>query len=278
MVYLQVVMLSKLKITLGIFLLLAVAGCSDYGKIYKSKDSQAKYKLAIELYNKKDYSRSVPLFEQLRDSYKNNLDSLEDVYIRTAYAYFYMKDYEYASMFFKDFTDNFSRSSRMIECAYMALYCDVLFVGDPELDQSKTGDVIEALQTFINYYPDSEYVGKCNEHIDELRAKRHTKAYNQVLQYFQMEEYKAASAAAVIAIKSYPDIPQKENLEFIAYKAQFLYAMNSVESKRVERLEKAQSLVDDYFYVNQMQGEHAKDAKETKDKIQKEITKLKSIL
>jgi hypothetical protein len=27
-----------------------------------------------------------------------------------------------------------------------------------------------------------------------------------------------------------------------------------------------------------MQGEHAKDAKETKDKIQKEITKLKSIL
>jgi outer membrane protein assembly factor BamD len=160
----------------------------------------------------------------------------------------------------------------------MALYCDVLFVGDPELDQSKTGDVIEALQTFINYYPDSEYVGKCNEHIDELRAKRHTKAYNQVLQYFQMEEYKAASAAAVIAIKSYPDIPQKENLEFIAYKAQFLYAMNSVESKRVERLEKAQSLVDDYFYVNQMQGEHAKDAKETKDKIQKEITKLKSIL
>lgn len=271
-------MLSKLKITLGIFLLLAVAGCSDYGKIYKSKDSQAKYKLAIELYNKKDYSRAVPLFEQLRDSYKNNLDSLEDVYIRTAYAYFYMKDYEYASMFFKDFTDNFSRSSRMIECAYMALYCDVLFVGDPELDQSKTGDVIEALQTFINYYPDSEYVGKCNEHMDELRAKRHTKAYNQVLQYFQMEEYKAASAAAVIAIKSYPDIPQKENLEFIAYKAQFLYAMNSVESKRVERLEKAQSLVDDYFYVNQMQGEHAKDAKETKDKIQKEITKLKSIL
>lgn len=138
-------MLSKLKITLGIFLLLAVAGCSDYGKIYKSKDSQAKYKLAIELYNKKDYSRAVPLFEQLRDSYKNNLDSLEDVYIRTAYAYFYMKDYEYASMFFKDFTDNFSRSSRMIECAYMALYCDVLFVGDPELDQSKTGDVLSLI-------------------------------------------------------------------------------------------------------------------------------------
>jgi len=265
------------SILLAVASLLLVA-CGDYGKIYKGKDNQAKYKLALELDSKKDYSRAVPLYEQLREAYRNNLDSLEDVYIRTAYAYFNMKDYEYASMFFKDFTDNFSRSPRMIECAYMALYCDVLYVGEPDLDQSKTSDVIEALQTFINYYPESEYVAKCNEHIDALRAKRHTKAYDQVMQYYQMQEYKAASAAAVIAIKTYPDIPQKESLEYVAYKAQFLYAMNSIESKRIERLEKAQALLDDYFYVNQLTGEHAKDAKETKEKIQKEITKLKSII
>lgn len=270
--------MSKFKIITGTLLLLILGACGEYGKIYKSKNTQAKYNLAIDLYEKKDYSRAVPLLEQLRDAYKNNLDSLEDVYLKTAYAYFYMKDYEYASMFFKDFTDNFSRSTHMTECAYMALYCDVLYVGDPDLDQSKTGDVIEALQTFINYYPDSEYVGKCNEHIDDLRAKRHTKAFDQVMQYFNMEEYKAASAAAVIAIKSYPDIPEKEELEYIAYKAQFLYAMNSIESKRIERLEKAKTLLEDYFYVNQMQGEHAKDAKETKDRIQKEISKLKSII
>ena len=271
-------MASRLKLILGVFLAIALAACGEYGKIYKSKYSQAKYKLAMSLYEEKNFSKAVPLFEQLRDAYRNNLDSLEDVYIRSAYSYFYMKDYEYASMFFKDFTDNFSRSSRMTECAYMALYCDVLFVGDPDLDQSKTSDVIEALQTFINYYPDSEYVAKCNEHIDELRAKRHIKAFDQVMQYFRMEEFKAASAAAVIAVKSYPDIPQKEELEFVAYKAQFLYAMNSIESKRIERLEKALALLDDYFYVNQMLGEHAKDAKETKLKIQKEITKLKSII
>jgi outer membrane protein assembly factor BamD len=142
-------MASRLKLILGVFLAIALAACGEYGKIYKSKDSQAKYKLAMSLYEEKNFSKAVPLFEQLRDAYRNNLDSLEDVYIRSAYSYFYMKDYEYASMFFKDFTDNFSRSSRMTECAYMALYCDVLFVGDPDLDQSKTSDVIEALQTFI---------------------------------------------------------------------------------------------------------------------------------
>jgi len=154
----------------------------------------------------------------------------------------------------------------------------VLFVGDPDLDQSKTSDVIEALQTFINYYPDSEYVAKCNEHIDELRAKRHTKAFDQVMQYFRMEEFKAASAAAVLALKSYPDIPQKEELEFIAYKAQFLYGMNSIESKRIERLEKAIDLIDDYLDANRSAGLHSPDATETRVKIIKEITKLKEII
>lgn len=202
-------MLSVPKSILIALAVLTLSACGEYGKIYKGKDNQAKYNLASSLDSKKDYSRAVPLYEQLRDAYRNNLDSLEDVYIRTAYAYFNMKDYEYASMFFKDFTDNFSRSPRMIECAYMALYCDVLFVGEPDLDQSNTSDVIEALQTFINYYPDSEYVAKCNEHMDVLRAKRHNKAYDQVMQYFNMQEYKAASAAAVIANKTYPDIPKK---------------------------------------------------------------------
>jgi outer membrane protein assembly factor BamD len=271
-------MQSKLNGFVYSMVILAFASCTNYGKVYKSKDNNAKYQLATELYAKKDYTRAVPLFEQLRDAYRGNADSLEIVYINTAYSYFYMKDYEYASMFFKDFTDNFSNSPRMIECAYMALYCDVLFVGDPELDQSKTSDVINALQTFINYYPESEYVAKCNTHIDELRSKRHSKAFDQVNQYFVMREYKAASAAAVIAIKTYPDIPQKEELEYIAYRAQFLYAMGSIESKRIERLEKANVLIDDYFYANQMSGLHSKDAKETKDKIQKEIIKLKSII
>ncbi|MBM3939028.1 MAG: hypothetical protein FJ333_10325, partial [Sphingomonadales bacterium] len=96
-------MLSVPKSILLALAVLTLSACGEYGKIYKGKDNQAKYNLALALDSKKDYSRAVPLYEQLRDAYRNNLDSLEDVYIRTAYAYFNMKDYEYASMFFKDF-------------------------------------------------------------------------------------------------------------------------------------------------------------------------------
>ena len=101
---------------------------------------------------------------------------------------------------------------------------------------------------------------------------------NSVKQYFQISEFKAASAAAVLALKSYPDIPQKEELEYIAYKAQFLYGMNSIESKRIERLEKAIDLIDDYLDANRSAGLHSPDATETRVKIIKEITKLKEII
>jgi|GEM_PF-5271411 len=63
-------MASKLKLILGVFFAIALAACGEYGKIYKSKDSQAKYKLAMSLYEEKNFAKAVPLFEQLRDAYR----------------------------------------------------------------------------------------------------------------------------------------------------------------------------------------------------------------
>jgi len=54
--------------------------------------------------------------------------------------------------------------------------------------------------------------------------------------------------------------------------------MNSVESKRIERLEKAMKLIDDYVDVNRSAGLYSSDAAETRVKIIKEITKLKEII
>ncbi len=267
----------------NLFLLIALltinVGCSDYGKIFKGKNSGLKMAKAEELYAKEDFGRALPLYEQLKDDYfQNKRDSLELTYVKVAYCYFNLKAYEDASTLFKDFTYKFSRSPKAVDCSYMALYCDFMSVADYDLDQVNTIDIINEIQEFMNAYPDSDYIPKCNEHIDDLRERIHKKAFAQVNQYYQISEFKAASAAAVLALKSYPDIPQKEELEFIAYKAQFLYGMNSVESKRIERLEKAMKLIDDYVDANRSDGLHSSDAAETRLKIIKEITKLKEII
>jgi len=231
----------------------------------------------VELYNKKtatNYGKALTLLEQLREIYKAS-DSMEQVYYYTAYCHFGLKDYEYASMFFKDFTESFTRSKRAVECAYMAVYCDYLSIGTYELDQSNTKRVIGELQTFINYNPNSSYALKCNEHIDVLRRKLQQKEYDMVVQYFEQGHYRAAAVSARNTLKSFPDMEQKEELEFLTVKAQYLYALNSIEKKRLERMIEALENYKEYVYINGKNGKYSHEAESLKNKIETQLTKLK---
>lgn len=252
--------------------------CSDYGKIFKSKNASLKYNKAVQLYLKKDFARALPLFEQLRDIYGRATDSLEQVYFYTAYSHYGLADYEYASMFFKDYTENFTTGKKSIECAYMAVYCDYLNIGSHELDQGETIKTIGGLQTFINYYPESEYAQRCNSHIDDLRKKLQQKEYDHVKQYFQMGEFRAAVFAGKNTLKLFPDLEQKEEVEFLIIKAQFNYAINSVEKKRIERLKEVQEYFKDYVYSNGNKGTHAEEAATLNAKAEEAIKKLKTLI
>lgn len=257
----------------AILAILILAACGDYSKVFKSKDLSLKYKKAIELYNKKDYSRALTLFEQLNDAYKG-LDSMKIVYYYTAFCNYHQGDYQYAYLFFKDYSENFPTDPRATECAYMAVFCQFKSVGDYELDQSNTVKTIGALQTFINYYPNSEYVQRCNEHIDVLREKLQKKEYEMTMQYFRQGHYRAAVTAARNTLKSFPDIVWKEELEFLTVKSQYLYAQNSIETKKLERYKEALDNWKEYNYINGSKGEHYKEALQLKEKIESEIKKI----
>ena len=262
-----------------IFILVAVAGvsCGEYQRIYKKGTAAQKQHKAMELYGKKEYAKSVQLLEQLRDMYKVR-DSLENVYYHMAMSYYHLKDYPYASLFFKDYTDNFTQADRVIECAYMSLYCDVLAIGPADLDQADTKKVMEALQMFTNYYPDSEYAQKCNDHIDLLRGKLQKKEFEMAEQYYLMGEFKSAAVAAKNTVKLYPDMQQRETLEWMAVDAQFQYAENSIKSKRLERFQMVLENIQDYLYTHPEESEHYSAVKKIEALTQKRIKEIEAIL
>lgn len=271
MLFLRVQMRSTV---FAILSLLLFAGCSDYGKIYKSKNNSLKYEKAVQLYLKKDYARALPLFEQLRDAYGRITDSLEQVYYYTAYCNYGLGDYETASLIFKDYTESFTRSKRHTECAYMAVYCDFKSVRSFELDQSHTVKTIGALQSFINYYPNTEYALRCNDHIDELRKKLILKEYSYVIQHYRMGNYRATVVSAKNTLKLYTDVSQKEELEYLIVKAQFLYAENSIEKKRAERYKEVVEFANDYIYSNGQSGLHSKEVLELSEKAKSALKKI----
>lgn len=253
------------------------SSCGEYQRIYKKGTAAQKHTKAMQMYAKKDYSRSVQLLEQVRDMYRMR-DSLEDVYYHMAMCYYHLKDYPYASLFFKDYTENFTQSARSIECAYMGLYCDVLAIGPSDLDQHDTKKVIDALQLFTNYYPDSEYALKCNDHIDELRLKLQQKEFDLVIQYYRMGEYKSAVVAAKNTVKLYPDMDQREELEWIAVESQYLYAENSVRQKKLERYQAVLENVQDYLYTHPKGSKHFTSVKRIQEQTKSKIIEIEAIL
>ncbi|MHB1179656.1 MAG: outer membrane protein assembly factor BamD, partial [Daejeonella sp.] len=63
---------NKLNIPLSILLLIiiAIAGCkSNYEKLRASNDTAKKYREAVKFYDNKNYSKALPLFDDLVQKY-----------------------------------------------------------------------------------------------------------------------------------------------------------------------------------------------------------------
>lgn len=265
------------RVVISAILIVLFSSCSEFGKLVKSKNQTLKFNKAVEYYNqktKKGYTKALTLLEQLRENYKGQ-DSMEIVYYYTAMANYGIKDYEFAALYFKDFTENFPNSPKLVECAYMHVNCQFLSIGTYELDQSNTIKTIGSLQSFINNYPNSTYAELCNAHIDVLRRKLMRKQYEIVMQYYDMGDFRAAVVSARNTLKSYPDMEQKEELEFLMAKAQYLFAFNSIDKKRLERMNEALENWKEYQAINGNTGAHHREADALKKKIDQELHKLK---
>lgn len=236
-------LLKKSYILLFSLLLLTAASCTKYEKLLKSTDYEAKYQAALKYYEEENYVKAYPLLEELVGLYRGT-DKAEKIYYYYAYANYYMDDLIMASYHFKNFVKVYPQSPFAEECLYMNAYCYYLMSPQPSLDQANTLNAINEFQLFVNRYPQSKRVGDANETIDKLRHKLEVKAYETCRQYYRTENYQSAIVCIDNTLKDFPGTEFSEELAFLKIKAQYLYAINSVETKKEERLK---STVEAYY-------------------------------
>jgi len=220
--------------TFLLLLLLTLGACSSYQRALKGADYEKKYEIAQKLYQKKNYQKAYPLFEELVSVTRVTARS-EDVYYHYAWCNYYLDDLVSASYHFEQFASIFPASNRAEEMAFMAAYC--YFLGSPEasLDQTNSLKAIEQLQLFINRFPMSKRIPECNDLIDKLREKLERKSFETGMLFYKTMDYKAAIITLRNTLHDYPLTEYKEEILFTILKANFLLAENSVESKKAER-------------------------------------------
>lgn len=231
-------MKTFLKIFSLLLALVVLSSCSDYQKIIKGDNYEEKFQEANRQYEKSNYSRAIALYEQIYQRFPRT-DQGQVAYFRMAKSYFAEKDYILAGYYFNQFYLRFPLSDNAEDALFHTAICSVKESPSHTLDQEATELALNDLQTFIQRYPESEFVDSCNRTMDRLRFKIETKKYNAVKLYDKMDDYRASVASAKSFIDEYPRSTYLKEVALMQFDNAYRLAMNSILSMKKERIEDA---------------------------------------
>ena len=218
------------------FCILFLMSCSGYNKIVKGDNYEDKFRVAGELFEKKQYMRSVTLYEQIYQRVPRTPEG-ELAYYRLGKAYYAEKDYHMAGYYFGSFYERFTASSKAEETLFLSALCSVENSPEASLDQNDTELAINDLQQFVNKFPNSDLIDSCNHVMDRLRFKLETKDYQVVMLYSKTENFKSAITTSLTFLADYPSSKYAEEIGFTLVNSSYLLTKNSVEEKKKQRIE-----------------------------------------
>jgi outer membrane protein assembly factor BamD len=218
-------------------ILFSFVGCkSEFEKLRATADAETLHTKAFYYYENGDYLKAQMLFELIINNLRGKVQA-EKVYFYYANTHYYLQKYILASYYYKNFANTFPNSEFREEADFMSAYSNYELSPKYRLDQTYTEKAIEEFQLFANYYPNSPRVQQCNLLIDQMRQKLEQKAVAEAELYYNLKRYQSALHTFENVLKDYPDTKEAERIRYLAIKASFMLAQNSVYEKQLERHE-----------------------------------------
>lgn len=292
-------MRMKLSIRIVAFgaLVLTLGSCNDYNEIVKSDNYQRKIEKADALYAEgitpkknrkgeiKAYSngepkihsnillKSITLYEQIYQRAPKQPEG-ESAYFRIGKAYYMSGDYYTGSYYLGTFVQRFPFSYQAEEALFLSAMCSVHNSPEQSLDQEETEIAINDLQTFVDRFPSSVLVDSCNHILDKLYMKLENKSYDAVKLYDRTMNYRSAVSSAMTFMEDHPMSKYTEEIHYILIKNSRDLALNSIDSKKLERLEQTKERYRT-FAVLFPESEYLKSFSNLESQMDKEIEAIK---
>ena len=259
-----------LFVALGALLLLSSCK-TQYDAILYGNDTDAKYKLAFQMFEAKKYAKAAEVFESLSVALRGTPqdDTVQFYWGLSNYRY---GDYPTAASNLEQFIGVFPLSPFNEEARF--LYLDCLYHGTYryELDPTPTHMALEAMRVFQIENPRSKYHDDVAAMIDDLNGRLELKAYKGAWLYYHMEDYLAAHYALKNVLKENADNRYREEILYYTAMAAYKYALNSVPDKQRERY---LVFVDDYFNLvsEYPDSKYTREVESLYNKVQKILKK-----
>ncbi len=219
---------------------LVFSSCSEFQKALKSEDTATKFTLGTELYDAGKYSKANRLFAQIVPSYRGKPQAEKLTYMY-AMSYYNMKDYHLSGYQLERFESSYPKSEKAEEALFLSAKSYYMLSPIYSKEQKETKEAIEKLQLFINKFPNSQYLADANTLVKEMDYKLEKKAYEIAKQYnttayFESSDYEAAIKAFDNFLLEYPGSSFREQAMFYRLESAYKLGVNSVDYKKVERL------------------------------------------
>jgi outer membrane protein assembly factor BamD len=169
---------------------------------------------------------------------------MERIQFMVAQSNFNEKNYSVSGYYFDRFAKNYPKSSKKEEAAFLSAYSYKLASPPFSLDPKDTNKALEAFQSFINEYPDSDKIEEANTHYKELRYKLQKKYFEIAKTYYRtagydLRNYKAAIQAFDNLLSDYLGSEFKEEALYYRLKAAHDFVLKSTFRRKSERIKDA---------------------------------------
>jgi outer membrane protein assembly factor BamD len=192
-----------------------------------------------------------------------------------------MKDYHLSGYQLERFESSYPKSEKAEEAMFLSAKSYYMLSPVYSKEQKETKEAIEKLQLFINKFPNSQYLAEANTLVKELDFKLEKKAYEIAKQYnttayYESSDYEAAIKAFDNFLLDYPGSSFREQAMFYRLESAYKLAVNSVQYKKLERLNIALghfNAFKKYFQDSEFYAEAERMNQEMQTELQKFNTK-----
>tara|TARA_R110002096_G_scaffold30067_4_gene90045 strand:+ start:3428 stop:4354 length:927 start_codon:yes stop_codon:yes gene_type:complete len=246
--------MTKVHQYIFIFLASLLAfGCGEFYKLEKSTNWDELYEAANRYYDEGEHNKAIILYDRVLPVIKGS-GKAELAEFNYAYAHFRTKRYIEAAEYFKTFFDTYNRSPLAEEALFMNAYSLYLDSPDFNLDQRSSKEAVNAIQLFMNRFPESDSYERAISMIDNLQKRFEEKAFEESKMYYRLTEglfpgefYRACIVNFQNFAKSFPDSDYNEELAFKLVEVSAAYAERSVFDKKEERFSQSLDFAKDFM-------------------------------
>ncbi len=221
----------------------ALAGCSGINKMIKRKDYEQMYKAALEYYDMGKFEKARILLEEAAPYYVGTVQE-DTILYYWGLSHYKRGEFSSSEIIFDRFRRQYGRSPFLEDVEYMYAMGYYYLSPDPNRDQTETVTAINALNEYLQRYPNSIRRQLCQVRIDELKGKLYDKALVNARTYFKIGRYKSAVVALRNALSDYPDTPHREEILYLTTKSSYELASNSISSLQRDRY---LDMIDTYY-------------------------------